>query len=698
MTVLSRIRNNIGLVVTIIAIALLAFILTDLFSGLSGRLNAAPNAGVVAGKEISAIEFSERYQSELQRYGSLGESQSANIMDMVWNTMVSDIAFDKELETVGLEVSGEELKDMFTGQNIHPIVQQYFVQPGEQPNPANIQRQLETILNDPQGREQLKILEDYLAKERAREIYSNMIRAAFVGSNALGKETYVEQTRKANIEFVGINYSQIPDSSVKVSDKDLKAYLDRYANKYKQEEATYIDFVKYDIIPSKADSAEARKRVLSKRVLFAESTNDSLFVAGQSSMPFNNQFVSLSQIPEGLKDSIGSKAVKSVVGPVRDNNYFKLYKVVDKRESTDSYIRVNHILITPEGVTKADTLAARDKAAALLKQTNKDNFASMVSQNSLDFSTRNNGGNMGWYGKSGRYGEGFYNSIKNLNAGSISGPIKSNSGYHIVQILDKTNAEFKIAEIEEEIYASSETRDQVYGKVNELADLAKNILNDLDSAAAQMNYQSTRSNALMKNTKIITGLDGGRKLILWALKAQKGEFSEVEQIGESFVYAQVVEKRAEGVQDLEEARPLIFQQVLNEKKARIIIDKLKSAAAGSTDLQAIKNAYGAGAFISNANDITVQSPSIPGIGSDPLIAGKVSVMKAGDVSAPIQGVNGIFIVKVLNVVDAPELDENGLKERKEMAIQQGKNLFASSIQPALIKISNVKDERYKAGF
>ncbi len=698
MSVLSKIRNNIGLVAIIIAIALMGFILTDLFSSLGGRFNTPLNAGSVGGQTITAQEFSQRYQNTIAQYdGGLTDAQRANIMDNVWNQMAAEIAYSQELEKVGLSISGEEILDMFTGDNTHPIVRQYFVQPGQEPDPAQIRTQLQNIMQNPEAREQLKQLEDYLAEQRAREQYENMIKASFVGSLASAQYKHNQQNTRVNIEYVGVNYTSVPDSIVSVTESEMRAYIADHSNEYQQDAATFINYVNLPIIPTEEDTLRAYEELLRMKERFINAVDDSAFMAGYSRVPFNRTPRAIQSLPENIRDSVNTAEVGQVIGPVRAGGYWKLYKVVDIQASEEQSVKLNHIFINPVGNTDADTLEALQEARQIARETNAANFSDMVMEHTKDFVSKRVDGKLGWIGTNNRYGSEFFDEVVDLPLGTVRGPVESNQGFHIVEILDKTNNEFVLAEVESEIYASSTTRDRVYSEINQIADQAQNAIGNLDSAATAAGISAVRSNPLDESTNQITGLPGGRDLVLWAIKADMGDFSEVVQIADAFVYAQVIERRKEGLQSLENVRGLVYPKVLNQKKAEIILEKMAGITKGD-DLQAIKDAYGEGAFVSNANNITFQSPSIPGIGADPYIIGKVSTMEEGEVTQPLKGTNGVFVIKATQVQKAAELDEDALITKRQTEITTEKNSFGGKIPQAVMDIANVKDERWKAGY
>ena len=700
MSALSRIRNNIGLVAVIIAIALLGFIMTDLFSSMGNRVSTAPDVGEIAGETISIQEFSERYQNTISQYqGGLTEAQEANVMDNVWNTLVSEKALEYELDKVGLQISGEELHEMFTGDNINPIVRQYFVPPGEEPDPAKIQNQLQTILDNPDAIGSFRQFEDYLANQRSREIYENMVQAGFVGSIAAAKNKYQEENRKVDLELVGINYATLPDSLFTLSDSELRSYIGNHSEEYKQEAATFIDYVKMEINPSEEDTVRAFEEMQKTRLRFAEAPDDSTFMKGLSRTPFSRTPKNILAVQENLRDSLTVSEVGQVIGPVSAGGFWKLYKVMNIEAGDESYVKLKHILIKPVGSSVSDTTEARSKARSLASQVNAGNFEEMANEHTQDYVSKRNAGILGWIGKNNPYGEGFFEAVSKLPVGTtVRGPIQSSQGFHLVQVLAKTSDEFALAEVESEIFASSQTRNKVYSEINQVADQAQNVLQgDLDSAASIASIQVSRSNPLDEGTNQITGLPGGRKLILWALDANVGDFSEVVSIGDNFVYAKVTERRKEGVQSLDQVRALVRGKVLNDKKAAYIKDKFKGITVGE-DLQAVKDALGEGAFVSNANGISFQSSTIPGVGADPFIIGKASQMSQGDISSPLTGANGVYLLKASNVQEAIELDADALATKRDTDISNEKTSILPKFRQALVELANVKDSRHKAGY
>jgi foldase protein PrsA len=75
--------------------------------------------------------------------------------------------------------------------------------------------------------------------------------------------------------------------------------------------------------------------------------------------------------------------------------------------------------------------------AAMNRLNNGEDFASLAAEVSIDVTTRDTGGNLGWFARN----ELFYPNLEevafNLEVGQIAGPVATSIGYHIIQTMDK---------------------------------------------------------------------------------------------------------------------------------------------------------------------------------------------------------------------------------------------------------------------
>ena len=693
MSALSRIRDNIGLVAIIIFIALIAFILTDLISGINTIFGGVPSAGTVAGETIDWQE----YQNRIGQQGPVGdEANRTAVANQVWTQMVDEKIFDGEYDNIGLEVTGDEIYDMFVRPVPHPLVQQYFLQ-NQEVSVDQIKQALDSYNSTEEGTAQFSQFEDFLAQSRARDRYLNMIQKAWISSPGQARQTFINQNRTADVSFLGVNYTAIPDSTIEVSDSDLRSYISDHADQFEQEEQTFIRYITYDVNPSTADTAKALNALTKQRATFASAPNDSIYTRIKSSQPYvPGSFINIARVNEELRDSIVNGSAGDVFGPVQENNLFKLYKLVDIDDNEESWVKINHILITPEGTTAEDTAAARSSAASLARQANSSNFADLASENSDDFASKENGGSLGWIQR-GQFGEDFDEAMDNASVGRIIGPVKGRGGFHVVQILDKTSQVYDLAQIEEQIIATSDTRRAISGEANKAAAQLR-ASGNINAVAEEVGKVAFASPGLTPEATSLPGVNGGRDAIIWALNAEVDETSPVFSVNNNkLVVAQVSRKLEEGLQSIDEqtVRENVERLVREERKAEIIQERLAAVASG--DLNAMRDAYnaahGTGAYINTATAISFSTASVPGIGPDGFIIGKISGMQQGEVTDPLIGLNGVYVVQATAVTEAQEADALTINSNMAQQVNTGGTALRSKIYPALREVANIEDNR-----
>ncbi|MEM7372933.1 MAG: SurA N-terminal domain-containing protein [Bacteroidota bacterium] len=697
MSALSRIRHNMGLIVIVIFVALLAFILTDFFSGITSFVGAPTDAGTVAGQTVSYQEFQRRTSNASQGQGAMSEVQRAQLNDQVWNQMVNEVIFDQELKKVGLEISSAEIYDMFAGEEIAPFLRQYLVGPDQEYNQDQVRAILYSIINapnpNPQQQQQLRDLEDFAIRYRGQERYLNMVKAGFVGSKALAVQKNQDINEKASISFLAVNFSQMNDSLVSVSDRDLANYIKENDHRYKQEEETFVRYARFQILPSAEDTANVLKDITKLRQTFAAlqtPQEDSSFVVSQSRFLYSpSNFSPLYQVPENIRDQVYEADARGIIGPVLDGGSYRMYKVAATQAAVNASAKIKHILLT----YTSDTNAVRSEAASIARQARGGaDFATLASENSQDVGTKDNGGVIGWYPR-GQFGEDFDEAIDKGGVGSIVGPIKGRGGFHVVQIMDKSTVDYNIATIDKPINYSSTTRKRVYGQANAFVQALRQT-NDINQAASDQGVIAFESNGLNKNTSDVLGLNGGRELALWAIHSDIGEFSKVFDINDNFVVAQVTQKKEEGVKAVDDVRDEIMTAVRNKKKAELVLKTLNNFKG--QDLNAMKASYGDGAFISTAENISFQSSNINGIGTDKFIIGKIFGMEPGDISEPIEGTAGVYVIQLTSFTEVPELDEATLATNSTQERTQGEFSMSQKVIPALTDMADVQDTRYQA--
>jgi peptidyl-prolyl cis-trans isomerase D len=86
---------------------------------------------------------------------------------------------------------------------------------------------------------------------------------------------------------------------------------------------------------------------------------------------------------------------------------------------------------------------------------------------------------------------------------------------------------------------------------------------------------------------------------------------------------------------------------LNQKKNQFLVEKANAALQGKNSLEAVASELGLN--IREASNINFNSVQVPGIGMEPKVVGTATQMSANQLSKPIAGNNGVYIVEVYDV-------------------------------------------------
>ncbi|MFL6620270.1 MAG: SurA N-terminal domain-containing protein [Povalibacter sp.] len=164
------------------------------------------------------------------------------------------------------------------------------------------------------------------------------------------------------------------------------------------------------------------------------------------------------------------------------------YEQVKERFESPERRRARHILITTgEGV---DDAAAQKKADEIASQVKGGgDFAALAKQNSKDPGSAAQGGELGW-AQRGMFVGPFEDALFSMNPGEIRGPIKTQFGYHIIQLEEVEKGKLRSFEdVRPELeadYRKDRSQTIFYDESQKLADLSFSSLTELDSVAKQL--------------------------------------------------------------------------------------------------------------------------------------------------------------------------------------------------------------------
>ncbi|RPD49256.1 peptidylprolyl isomerase [Hymenobacter sediminis] len=706
MALINTIREKSGWAVGAIIIGLLLFMLGgDFLYGRSSIFNKNDlTVGEIAGEKVEYDAFNATLEQAKQAFIAQQQRQPDEqamgyLRDQAWNQTIYRIAFQQEFDRLGLKVSDEELTDMVQGNNIHPSIRQAFTDPAtgqfDRNKVIDYLRNLDKL--PPQAQDAFRSFEANLGPERMAAKYNNLLKLSTYVTSAEAKRFDQAQNTRATLRYLAVPYFTLSDSSVKVTDEQLQAYLDKNKGRYKVEDGRTIEYVSIPVTASVEDSAAVRKTVDELATQFASAPVDSAFVKLNSDNPTSPAYLSPADMPEKLRAQLPLQVGK-VYGPYAENGTYSLFKVSGQKAGAQAAARASHILIKPEGATPEADAAAKAKAVEVLNKIKGGaDFAAMARQYGTDGTTAT-GGDLGWF-QQGRMVPEFEKAVFGANsAGLLPAPVKTSFGYHIIKITaPKTTQTYQIAAVQKSIQPTDATRDAAYQKAQALKGEATDLASFRAAVAKDKTLQKVEAKGIGRGDQAVNNLQGARQLVRWAYgvnpegePTEVGDVSEVFEINDQYVIAVLTGERTKGTADLASVKPEITALVRNELKAEQIIKKL-NASKGT--LEQIAQAYGNGAQVKTAEGVVLGQGQIPGLGNEPVAVGKAFGLKPGQKSAAFAGEQAVMIVEPVSVQPATNTtDVNTV--RQQLTAQRSARTDGLTYE-AIKQHANIKDNRTK---
>lgn len=695
MAVIGSIRKRVGLLIGVVGVSMVLFILGDLLGSNSSLFSGSSDVvGEIGGEEIHYQEFEQRVDKLIENYkmNTRTETVDQNTTDMLreqaWNMFVNDNTLGKEYEKLGLSCSAEELFDMVAGNNPHPQVQQAFTDPNTKMFDKNaVLKFLKDLPNrDENVQQQWKNFEDAIRDERIAEKYRTIIKGGIFVTTAESKANYMETGRLTNLRFVRLDYNSIPDSSVKVEESDLQAYYNANQNKYRQPETTRkVEYVAFDVTPSADDRQETATWINDRKAELTTAEDPAAVVNRNADTPYDSNYFAKGTLSPAIDTVLFGAAVGTVVGPYEDGGAVKVSRLVAQKMVPDS-VKARHILLSIEN---GDTAKARNTADSLRAALKKGaDFATLATAFSKDPGSAAKGGDLGWF-RAGTMVKEFNDACFDGKVGDMP-IVTSQFGVHLIEVTGKGNPtlQIRVATVDRKIEPSQSTYDAVYGKANSFA--ANNTsAADFDSSIVKEGLNKRIADNIRENDKNIAGLDQPRELVRWAYQAKKDDISKVFTFGDKFVIAKLTDIREKGILPLDAVRDQVTAEARKKKKGDMLIEKMNATGAKSVDDMAAKLNTAA----MDADNVSFASPFVPGLGNEPKLVGTAFGLKAGQLSKPVAGDNGVCVLYVKSFTEpAPTTDYSS--SGKQLS-EQRRARSEYEVSNALKEAANVEDNRGK---
>lgn len=697
MAILAKIRQRTLVLILIIGLALFAFVISDVFNNNSGGDKRPTEMGTVNGENIPL----QRFQNQVE-YGkslSRGRQTTMQVVNSIWDEEVKNALITQQLDELGITIEKDEIWNLLiTSPNITSSPQ------FQDESGTFVEAKLREYVNNLEAKKNLDeqskaeynnwvATEQYTIREAKKALYYNLVKAGSIATVKEGEMAYRMENDKVTFKYVQIPYSSIADSLVEVRKSDVKNYIENHKSEFEVKESRDIQYVFFPETPSKSDEVETEKIVEEYKKGLADAEDANAYANEYTETNESTSFTYSSQLPANVSADIMAMEVGDVYGPYKVGNQYKVSRLVETKQLPDS-VKSRHILIRFAGsagaqpdlkTTKEEAKKTADSILTVVKR-NKSKFADIAKEMSDDTSNEK-GGDLGWFTGSAQLTPTFKEFVFQEETGAMD-VVESPFGFHIIEILDQKNEQktVKLATINKQVEVTEQTLNDLFTTSSKFESDAGKADDAFLTVAKERGYEVKPVNKIKELDASLAGMPEQREIIRWAFEddTETGAIRRF-SVGSGFIVVQLTKKHAAGLATVDEASARVLGVLRNEKKAEMI----KANNSGSKTLAELASATGKAE--QQATSLSMASPIVPGAGEEKKVVGAAFALDKGATSGLIEGRSGVFMIQVVDKVEAPAKDTY-LTEMNALRNQRATKA-TSSVFEALKSSSEIEDNR-----
>lgn len=709
MATLQKIRSKGPLLVIVIGLALFAFIAGDAWKVLQPH-QGKQDVGEVNGEVLSAQDY-QKMVDELSEVikltnglNSLTEDQLNNVKDQVWQSYVNNKLIAEQAEKLGLKVTDAEIQSIID-QGTHPLLMQT---PFRNPQTGMFDKDMlkkflvdYANLNASQMPAQYveyyqkmgafwQFVEKTLAQSTLAEKYQNLVTKSLISNPVAAEDAFNSRTEQSDLLLAGVPYSSINDSTVQVSDSEIKDRYNEKKEQFKQlVETRDIRYIDVKVVPSDTDRKAVEKEVTEYSNQLASTTADfGTFVRSTgSSVNYSDVPVSKSVFPADVASRLDSTNVNEVYGPYynQTDDSFNAFKLLAKVSSPDS-IQFRQIQVYADTEEKTKTLAdsiynalkgGADFAAVakIYGQTGEATWVNAQSWEGSELDADNSK---------------FINTLLNQPVNELAN-LNMGQANLILQVMNKKSMQtkYKVAVVKREVEFSKETYNAAYNKFSQF--VAQNTtIDSMVKNAEESGYTLMPRTDLSSAEHYVGGVRSTREALKWIFAAKPGEVSPLYECGENdHLMVVALDKIHEaGYRDINSVAEMLRAEIRRDKKAEKIMEEMKKYNS-IAQVKGMKDAVS-----DSVKHVTFSAPAYISVtrSSEPVIGAVAAKTAANKVSAPIKGNGGVYMIQVYAKEKGSEKFD--AKQEETTLTNMAVRIAGNQLINDLYQKAKVVDQRY----
>ncbi|MFB1021070.1 MAG: peptidylprolyl isomerase, partial [Flavobacteriales bacterium] len=471
---------------------------------------------------------------------------------------------------------------------------------------------------------------------------------------------------------------------------DVQVYFNDHKDekKFQQIEGRDVTLVKIPVGPSSEDVDNITAELQEMATTWDLAEDAAEFATTNSSDAEVVSTIRLADVETDVNEStFFDVEIGTIVGPYQTGNVLTVAKILGRSMVPDTAASVRHILLQAKDVKDAQEMVALNSKADSLVRLLKNgaDFTDFASRFSDDPGSKSKGGVYEFFPQN-QMVKPFNDFSFDKPIGSI-GSVETSYGVHVIEVLDRRKKveEVEVAKITRQIGASDKTKRDAYSESNEFA-IESSDRAALESAAKEAGYTVSEALDIRRKSTSVSGMTNATELVNWAYNAVVGEISQPILIDNNYVVAILNSSREKGTPDFDAVEEKMRAGALIKAKGE---HYAKLMTGGDLD----EVAAAAGATVKTALNVNIKTSVIAGSGAsaEPEVAGLAFSIPVGEMSNPIVGNHGVWVIAPSSVTEAA--DKTDFLTEQSALVTKALNGFSLSIRNAIRDGSDVVDSR-----
>lgn len=688
MATLEKIRQKQALLFTFIIVALLAFILGDYLTG-SNRMSAPSSAAAeVDGVTVNYndLETNVKQQTEAMQAQGYTKVDNARVQSQVLENMLYEGLMNKELDALGIVVTGKELSVAMTSGSGLPMVMQtvqsYGLQTPEQLydcayNPAKMGIPQEMASQfaaawvdlEKQVEEQLKAMK-----------FGNLFSGALTANKLDAKAFYEENATTSTIEYVRVDLATLSNDEYEPTVAEIKAKYDDNKNRYRLDAPVRkVDYITVDIVPSQEDLDAAQNDV--ETALAALNSTEGV---GNIDSRFYVKTAETSKAAmrsEDLKKKIDEVEIGEAFQLSFINNNYTLIKLLGVNKNQQDSVNVDYAIANVNSAAERDSIlnllndGAKFEDIANIADSSKDNNIPLLDPSAAAFKQL----------------------IADAKVGKYFTPDTAATATQVrifrINRFSPLVTTYNIAEITYEVTPSVQTRNELNGKLREYI-LKNSTAEDFAKNAAEAGYRIFPAEVYPSSLSV-ANIENTISAAKWVLDAKVGQVSNIFG-GDTDRLIAVALKAAyeDGFTPVSDPmlKEYVTSEARNDKKADKLIKDFEGKGNTIAEYAGVMNAS------VDTTNVAFGQRMYMGFGmNESELAARVASAKTGDLVGPFKTNNAVVVIKV-NAVEKTGREFDFDTDAAAFNRQQGAQLIGRNLYRILLGNNEVEYhilERYR---